>query len=436
MQQKLLSNKSTIFFIMDFEYILATDLDRAWLNFELDLPLQPGPNGETNPFYVDRPGNPTARLERELLREYSQTPKYFFSGHRGCGKSTELRRLAVDPKILARYWPIHFTIRDEADINNLDFKDVLVAVGGRLFLEYRKAGGRLPEQLLKELNDWRGKVEAETKTILAGRVSEKEIEAGIEAFFTKIGFKLKLEPATRTELRQVFERNLTELIDVINKIATAIHANEKRPPLVLIDDLDKPDLERSREIFYGHRETMLQPNVPIVYTVSSPLFYSPEFQAIRDRAIFLSNVKLHEQGQPAARDAEGYRTMQLFVHKRMLSELITNEALEAAIHTSGGLFREMARVMRSSIDHASAVGRKRIEIEDVQKAEAEIRGEYRRFLTREQREVLNDVRQNNRYDEPEKIAPLLQMLAVLEYANGEPWCDVHPALLKLLGEEE
>jgi len=67
---------------MDVQYILATDLDRAWLNFELDLPLQPGPNGETNPFYVDRPGNPTARLERELLREYSQTPKYFFSGSR------------------------------------------------------------------------------------------------------------------------------------------------------------------------------------------------------------------------------------------------------------------------------------------------------------------------------------------------------------------
>src|SRR3989304_543875 len=109
----------------DIEYIFANDFDRAWLNFELHLPLEPGPNGEPNPFYVDRPGNPTARLERELLREYRQPPKYFFSGHRGCGKSTELRRLAVNPNILAKYCPIHFTIRDEADINNLDYRDVL-----------------------------------------------------------------------------------------------------------------------------------------------------------------------------------------------------------------------------------------------------------------------------------------------------------------------
>ena len=420
---------------MDFQYILATDLDRAWLNFELDLPLQPGPQGETNPFYVDRPGNPTARLERELLREYSQTPKYFFSGHRGCGKSTELRRLAVNPKILKSYWPIHFTIRDEADINNLDFKDVLLAIGGRLYREYRKTGGKLPEELLKELNSWRGQVETEVKTVFAGR-TEKEIEIGLEAFFANVGLKMKLEPATRSELRQVFERNLSDLVSVINKIASAIHTREQRPPLVLIDDLDKPDLEHSREIFYDHRETMLQPNCPMVYTVSSPLFYSPEFQAIRDRAIFLPNVKLHEQNQPAILNAEGYQAMRMFVHKRMLPDLIAGDALDAAIHTSGGLFREMARVMRYAIDLASASGRRRVEIADVQNAEADIRGEYRRFLTKEQRAVLRSIRLHNRYDEPNQIAPLLQILAVLEYANGEPWCDVHPALHKLVDEAE
>jgi len=415
-------------------YICAEDFDQAWLNFELDLPLEPGPNGEPNPFYVDRPGNPTSRLERELLREYRQTPKYFFSGHRGCGKSTELRKLAVNPKILAKYWPIHFSIRDEADINDLDFKDVLLAIGGKLYREYRKSGGKLPEQLIKELDGWRGQVQGQVTTILAGRTSEFEIEAGLDAFFANAGLKMKLEPATRRELRQVFDRNISELIDVINKIAIAIHSREKRPPLVLIDDLDKPDLKRSGEIFYGHRETMLQPNVPVVYTVSSPLFYSPEFQAIRDRAVFLPNVKLHEQGQRDVHNPQGYQAMRHFVWKRMNDKLITDEALAAAIQTSGGLFREMARVMRSVIDHATVVGHKQVQVEDVEKAEAEIRGEYRRFLTREQRQVLRDVREHNRYDDPDKIAPLLQNLAVLEYANGEPWCDIHPALHKLLDE--
>ncbi len=420
----------------EFEYIKANDLDRAWLNFELDLPLEPGIDGGPNPFYVDPPGNPAVRLERELLREYRNAPKYFFSGHRGCGKSTELRRLAVNPKIIAKYWPIHFSIRDETDINNLDFKDILFAIGGRLFREYRKKKRKLPKKLMEELEGWRGQVQSELKTIISGRTKESEIGAGIDAFFAKASVKMKIEPATRHEMRQVFERNLVELVTVIDKIAIAISDKEKRPPLILVDDLDKPDLDTCRDIFYGHRETMLQLNVPIIYTVASSLFYSPDFHAIRNRAIFLPSVKLHEQGKPDTQDSDGYRTLRMFVQKRMRTELISDDALNQAIHVSGGLFREMARVMRSAIDYASVSDQAQVNIDHVNKAEAEIRGEYRRFLTREQRKVLRAVRNHNQYDEPEKVAPLLQILAILEYSNGEPWCDTHPALNKLLDETD
>ena len=144
---------------MTNEYTQATDLDYAWLNFELDLPLEPMPDGSPNPFYVNRPGNPTSRLERELTRPYRQPPKHFFSGHRGSGKSTELRRLAVQPAIRQRFWPIHFSIGDNADVNNLDFRDVLLAIGGQMYHHYRKSGGKLPKQMLAELDSWRGQVE-------------------------------------------------------------------------------------------------------------------------------------------------------------------------------------------------------------------------------------------------------------------------------------
>ena len=419
--------------LTNIDYKIAADLEYAWLNFELDLPLKPEDDGSPNPFYVDRPGNPLARLERELLRPYHQPPKRFFSGHRGCGKSTELYRLAANPRVRAKYWTVHFSIKELADINDLDFKDVLLIIGAQLYQQYTQAGKRLPEQMLRELDGWRGRIE-EQVAVRSADSSEREIAGKLSAFFFELSLKSKLEPVTRREIRQVFERNITGLIQTIDAIATAIYAQEGRPPLVLIDDLDKPDLEVAKKIFHERREIILQPKCAIVYTVSSPLFYSPEFEAIKDRAIFLPNVKLHEQANADGRNEEGYRTLRMFVRKRMERRLIADDALDLAAAMSGGVFRELARIMRIAIDQALAAGRESIILPDVEHAAAELRSGYWRILTAEQRALLRQVRADNVMATPDKLAPLLQMLAVLEYSNGEPWCDIHPTLHAMLDE--
>jgi hypothetical protein len=415
----------------EFDYTLATDFDRAWLNFELDLPLRPGPRGEPNPFYISRPGNPIAELIDALMAPFYRPPKFFFSGHRGCGKSTELLHLMANPGIQRKYWPVNFSIREEADIIDMDFRDILLAIGSRMFRDYRKCGGRLPDQLLKELNGWRGKVEEEVKTIHSGRAGF-ELGANLDAFFAGTGLKMKLEPATRAELRQVFEKDITGLITVINNIATAIYSKEHRIPLVLIDDLDKPNLEEARAIFHDRREIMMQPNCAIIYTVSSALFYTKEFEAIRDQAIFLPNIKLHPFAQPDVRDRDGFQTLRRFVYVRMNPDLIDNQALEEAISYSGGVFREMARIMRTAIGRARRRKSPKVEIIDVEWAATEIRNEYRRILDEGDIEILKRVHKLNRLEYDERLRPLLQLLAILEYRNGENWCDIHPVLRRLI----
>ena len=419
----------------EIEYKVASDFDQAWLNLELNLPLPPGNNGAPNPFYVDRPDNPAARLEKQLLLPQSEPPKYFFSGHRGCGKSTELYRLAANPEIRQKYWPVHFTIREYADINDLDYKDILVAVGGQMYNQYRAQGGKLKGELLKELDSWRGNLVQMVTTLTNGRLSDMEIGARLDALFANASLKIKLEPKTRTELRQVFERDITGLINVINLIATGIWVKEKRIPLVLIDDLDKVDHEIAIPIFHGHRETMLQPQCAIVYTVSSSLFYCIEFEAIRSQAIFLPNIKLHPKGQPDQDNPDGYRTLQEFIFKRMRPDLIDEDAVKLVSSMSGGVFRELCRLMRGAIIRAMTDTDKegKINKEHIEKAATEVRGEYRRILTEEQRRILFSIRQTNQLAHPDKTAPLLQILAALEY-NDDTWFDVHPVLGVLLEE--
>jgi hypothetical protein len=418
----------------NFDYVVANDFDRAWLNFELDLPLKPEKNGRPNPFYIDRPGNPIAELTDALLAPFYRPPKFFFSGHRGCGKSTELLHLLSNADIQRKYWPINFSIREEADIIDIDFRDVLLAIGGRLYREYRKKGGDLPDQLLKELSSWKGKVEKEISTILEGRVSGVEMSASIDAFFANAGLKMKLEPATRVELRQVVETDITGLIAIINHIATAIYTKEHLIPLILIDDMDKPDLEKARAIFHDRREIMMQPNCAIVYTVSSALFYSKEFDSIRDQALFLPNIYLHPPMNPGSHHEEGYATLRRFVHLRMSSKLIEDSALEQAVTYSGGVFRELARIMRTAIGRARRRKALKLDCSDIEWAATEIRNEYRRILDKDDIKLLKRVSENNRLEYNDNLRPLLQLLALLEYRDGENWCDVHPILRKLLND--
>jgi hypothetical protein len=417
-----------------FEYIKAKDFDRAWLNFELDLPLKPDKSGKANPFYIDRPGNPIAELTDALLAPFYRPPKFFFSGHRGCGKSTELLHLLSNPEIHKKYWPINFSIREEADIIDIDFRDVLLAIGGRLFREYRKRGGELPDQLLKELNNWKGKVEKEISTVLDGRLSSVEMSAQVDAFFANAGLKMKLEPATRVELRQVIETDITGLIAIINHIATAIYTKERLIPLILIDDMDKPALEKARAIFHDRREIMMQPNCAIVYTVSSALFYSKEFDSIRDQALFLPNIYLHAPMQPDLHHEVGYQTLRKFVHLRMESSLIEDDALELAVTYSGGVFRELARIMRTAIGRARRRKAARLDCSDIEWAAVEIRNEYRRILDKDDLKLLKKVTENNRLEYSEQLRPLMQLLALLEYRDEDNWCDVHPVLRKLLDD--
>lgn len=414
-----------------FDYKQATDFDRAWLNLEQDLPLKPGADGKANPFYINRPGNPINELTDALLASFYRPPKFFFSGHRGCGKSTELLHLLSNPDIQKKYWPINFSIREETDIIDLDFRDVLLCIGSRLFREYRKKGGELPEQLLKELNGWKGKVEKQISTVLEGR-SEFELGASIDAFFANAGLKMKLEPATRVELRQIVETDITGLIAIINHIAAAIYNQERRIPLILIDDMDKPDLDRARAIFHDRREIMMQPNCAIVYTVSSALFYSKEFDAIRDQALFLPNINL-QTADTDERLQEGFSTLEKFVGVRMDPQLIHPSALEAAISYSGGVFRELARIVRTAIGRARRRKSTQLEVEDVEWAVSEIRNEYRRILDKEDIKLLKKIMESKRLEFSDRLRPLMQLLAILEYRDQDKnWCDVHPVLRKML----
>jgi histone H3/H4 len=409
---------------MPEDYIVAEDLDLAWSNFDPFFTLP-----ASSPFHVEREGKPLNKLIRALMRRHRQPPKYFFSGHRGCGKSTELNRLAAAEEIKNKFFIVKYSVKDVCDVNNLNYVDVLFSMGAQLYIQYIDAGKKLRPELIKELEDWGSSIEREIKKTNS---VETSVKAGIGAIFLSLLAKIKSESTTRETIRKQIEPKLSELIDKINLIIADIEGKEKKNLLVIIEDLDKPSLEQAKAIFYNNYTAITQPACHIVYTVPISIFFVPEFTAIRETKFFLPNIKLHTMNDRNTIYEPGYKLMRTFVYRRMKEELIESEALDLAIKMSGGVFREGARIMQIAADSAIEKKRKGIVKEDVERAEREIRSDFTHILESKDYDILNEICKSNEIRGIEKIGHLLHNLSVLEYVNDESWFDIHPTLEELL----
>jgi hypothetical protein len=408
----------------------ATTLDDAWINFDPQTPL---PN--QHPFYVAPPENPLDELIWSLRKQVGRAPKCFFAGHRGCGKSTELLRLIAHAGINMDYWPVHFSVRDKCDPNDLDYVEVLLALAAQIYLDFTAGGGKLDSGILAELESWKNRTIE--KLTAKGAVFETGVGFDLGKFFLTALTKVQTEHATRQIVREEFRPRVSELIARINLIAAQIQAATKRNVLVVIEDLDKIPLEQARTLFADNYQVLIQPALTIVYTVPIALYFSPAYTSIREQGFFLPNVnvKVHARIDRDKRNETGYEIMRRVAHNRMDESLIAPQALDEAVRLSGGIFRELTHVMQTAIARAALRQAERVTIEDVREAESRIRNSFRRILTADDRAVLREVWASRELRDPERLSPLLHLLAVIEYKNDENWCDVHPALEPLLREE-
>jgi hypothetical protein len=118
-------------------------------------PLKPG-----DPRYVDLSAGQATR-DLVLLRQYvegqsADDRRYAlaaFSGHRGCGKTTQLLRLQRD--LAPRFTSIH-VYADETLLQDpdLDYPDLMLWLVDQLAREFDRLGHRLDERLLTDVAEW------------------------------------------------------------------------------------------------------------------------------------------------------------------------------------------------------------------------------------------------------------------------------------------
>jgi nucleoside-triphosphatase THEP1 len=227
---------------------------QAYRNLEL-LPLIQTKDLER--FRVDYGDDVIAELEQLVEDSPNGDGKIIFTGHRGCGKSTllaEFSRRSQD-----RYFVVLFSISDTIEMSDVNHINILFSIAVNLMYEAEALRVEIPKSTKDALYKWFA-----TRTKTEEFNLEAETSLGFD-LLKLISNKLKADAAIRYEIKQEFERKISDLIARINEIAAIIHVATKKDVLVIIDDLDKLELERVNDIYRDNIKALCQPNFRIIY---------------------------------------------------------------------------------------------------------------------------------------------------------------------------
>ncbi len=390
-------------------------------------------------FYVERPDNPLDALKVHLLRS-GLDEKILLTGHMGSGKSTELNRLAADTEIQSRFLVVKYSAREKLNILDIDYLDFLLSLAATLFIESANKGIAYQSTILDKFSKWIGYVkqgEGVPQDLDAGRAKS----AKVKHFYERILTVLVREVAVRDAVRKSVERNITELVNVINLIVEGIRTELKagRELLVIIDDLEKiPDLDRAEKLFRQAGGYMIAPRCKIVYTMPIALYYSVSFKEeianTFNQTYFLRNVKLFERGKSELQDMLGgsKKLMEKVLENRMDLRLIDEMARAEAIRCSGGVVRELVRIIKDATIGALTRRRTAISRELVDATVIKLRNEYSRGLSLPHYQVLDQVLADRAVADTQTQMALYHARVLLEYENAERWNAVNPIVAPLV----
>lgn len=386
-------------------------------------------------WFVERAGTPRRRLARFL--EPHQPRKVLFVGHRGTGKSTELNKLAEE--IQDRFHTIGFDALTVIGRANMRYEDLMLALATQVTrrciddgLIGRPVGDRLREGW-EALADWWRQMVAGFSLGATGEITSM---ASLSTLLGEIEIGVSQSAFTREQMNSLVDREMPRLVEWLNWVIEQAekHLNPKSL-LLVVENLDKVDLEAARHIFRDHAATIAALNATAIFTFPLPLRYSEDYQTVQrffDHQVLLPNLRLRDAD--GNDDRGGREALGQIVLHRMNEDLITQEALDLLTVACGGIAKDLIKLVNQAalfaLDRDDAA--RRIELGDAQNAIKELRRELAANLSLAEWRVLKARHRDRRLTNEPETERLLYKGALIEYPNDPHWCDVHPVLWSLL----
>ncbi|MEH2160430.1 MAG: ATP-binding protein [Nostoc sp.] len=247
-------------------------------------------NKEDQQYYIDfspvRGGNVIQRLRRTIANQPDESTCQLFTGHIGCGKSTELFRLK-DELEKQGFHVVYFESSADLDMADVDVSDILLAITRQVSASLEKVKIKLRPSyfidLFNEIADF-----LQTPVV-------PEFEFSLPLGIGKVTAKTKDSPRLRSQLRQYLEPRTSGILEAINqqvleRAKEQLKLQGYQGLVVIIDNLDRVDISpkasgRSQPeyLFIDRGEQLKKLNCHLVYTIPLVLIFSNELSTLTNR---------------------------------------------------------------------------------------------------------------------------------------------------------
>jgi len=388
---------------------------------------------ELRDYYVSRDDKIIKRLALALQQDYPK--KFLFTGHRGSGKSTELAKL--EERLRDDFFIVRFSVERQLDLFDINYLDVLLSIALQMLDKANQQGVVIDVASLEVLWSFAKEIEEETTTSTnVGGGAEVGVLGKVLSPLLDLKLKFGAEHTTRQTVREKVQYQVSDLLRGIEVLADDILKHTQKKVLCIIEDLDKTDLAKSKNIFYEHGQSISRPNIGIIYTFPVALQNNNDFKQVESYFadhIFLPNFQCFtKDGQRA----EEYEDVKRIIENRIASNLINTDALEMLVEACGGVPRILLQLTKDAVLEAEIAEAEKVDVSHAKTAIEREQRSYQRMLTDEQMALLKVVRDTKRMNPSQENLELLHNLSILEYLNGQTWHMVNPLVLPLLEDFE
>jgi len=422
-------------------------------------------NPEDQKFYIDfspvRGGKIIEELKDNITFFSPDEPTCaLFTGHIGCGKSTELLRLKAELEDDG-FHVVYFESSEDLEMADVDIGDVLLAIARRISqslqtVQLGKLTGlqTLVQGAARVLNAEVQGVRIKVPNLGDVGVVSQEDTVSLAFGIGEITAKTKSDATMRQRLNQYLGPQKTQLLQMINQelIEPAIaklKQQGKKGLVVIVDNLDRIDNSpkpwgrpQQDYLFVDQSECLTKLHCHLVYTMPLALKFSDDYGVLtqrfpeRPKILPMVPVQLKNGSDCQA----GIRLLRQMVLARAFPDLTEQERLENSTeifdnlesldylcYRSGGHVRDLLKLLNDWIKKERKFPLSRPTLE---KLVRQYRNEMTLRISDSQWELLRQVQQRKWVSDDQGYELLIRSRLVFEYYyEDESWFDVNPILV-------